>query len=267
VDWITQQPWFKGVLGTWGPSYLGYAQWATASGARAYLNAMLVMIASSENFSVSHPDGAFGLETRLRWSQGVHSQKRMHRRPLSDKLAHRLFSGEERGLQAAFDHLPLLEADAVAAGEPISFYRDVLTHNQPGDLFWASRDHSDAVAQVTAPVHLIGGWYDYYLRGLLRDYATLKAAGRQPHLTIGPWFHAHPGGLMAGLREGVAWFDAQLKGNRRGLRQKPVCIYLMGADEWREMDDFPPPAHETRYYLHTGARLAMDLPAGELPPR
>jgi putative CocE/NonD family hydrolase len=266
VDWITHQPWFKGVLGTWGPSYLGYAQWATASAAPAYLNAMLVMIASSENFGVSHPDGAFGLETRLRWSHGVHSQKRMHRRPLRDKLAHRLFGGEGPSLQASFDHLPLLEADAVAAGEPIPFYRDLLTHNQPDDLFWAARDQSDAVAQVTAPVHLIGGWYDYYLRGLLRDYATLKAAGRQPHLTIGPWFHAHPGGLMAGLREGVTWFDAQLKGDRRGLRQKPVRIYLMGADEWRDLDDFPPPARETRYYLHAGARLAAIPAAGDSPP-
>jgi putative CocE/NonD family hydrolase len=266
LDWITRQSWFNGVLGTWGPSYLGYTQWATAAAAPAHLHAMFVMIASSENFSVSHPDGAFGLETRLRWSQGVHSEKRMRRRPLMDKLAHRLRGGVEHRLEVAFDHLPLLEADAVAAGEPIPFYRDVLTHNQPDDLFWTTRDHSDAVAQFTAPVHLIGGWYDYYLRGLLRDYATLKAAGGQPHLTIGPWFHAHPGELMAGLREGVAWFDAQLKGDRRGLRQKPVRIYLMGADEWRELDDFPPPARETRYYLHACARLAAVPPAGDLPP-
>jgi putative CocE/NonD family hydrolase len=266
VDWITRQTWFNGVLGTWGPSYLGYAQWATASTSPAYLNAMLVMNASSENFSVTHPDGAFGLETRLRWSQGVHSLKRMHRRPLGDQLAHRLFGGEESSLLASFDHIPLREADAVAAGEPISFYRDVLAHNRADDLFWAARDHSDAVAQVTAPVHLVGGWYDYYLRGLLRDYATLKAAGRHPYLTIGPWFHAHSGGLIAGLREGVTWFDAQLKGNHRGLRQKPARIYLMGADEWRELDDFPPPACEIRYYLHAGARLASVPPAGESPP-
>jgi putative CocE/NonD family hydrolase len=266
VDWIAQQPWFNGVLGTWGPSYLGYMQWATAAGAPPPLKAMLVMIASSENFSVTHPDGAFGLETRLRWSQGVYSQNRMHRRPLWENLAHRFFGGEERSLQAAFTHLPLLEADTVAAGEPIPFYRNIITHNQPDDAFWAARDHSDAVAQVAAPVHLIGGWYDYYLRGLLRDYAALKAAGRQPYLSIGPWFHAQPGGMMAGLREGLTWFDAHLKGDRRRLGRKPVRIYVMGADEWREFDDFPPPAREIRYYLHAGARLTIDPPAATSSP-
>ena len=262
VAWIARQPWFNGVLGTCGPSYLGYTQWATAAGVPPGLKAMVVMIASSENFSVSHPDGAFSLETRLRWTQGMHLQNKMHRRPLGDKLAERFRGGRERRLQAAFAHLPLLEADTVAAGEPISFYRDMLTHDQADDPYWTSRDHSRAVAQVAAPVHLIGGWYDYYLRGLLRDYATLKAAGRQPYLTIGPWWHSHPGELMAGLREGLAWFEVHLQGEGRPLRQKPVRLYVMGAGEWRELDDFPPPARQTRYYLHAGAGLATEPPAG-----
>jgi predicted acyl esterase len=47
---------------------LGYMQWATAAGAPPSLKAMLVMVASSEYFTVTHPDGVFGLETRLRWS-------------------------------------------------------------------------------------------------------------------------------------------------------------------------------------------------------
>ena len=29
-DWLEAQPWFNGVLGLWGPSYLGYVQWAVA---------------------------------------------------------------------------------------------------------------------------------------------------------------------------------------------------------------------------------------------
>jgi len=266
ADWIRQQPWFNGRLGTWGPSYLGYMQWATAAGAPADPSAMVVMVASAENYTVSHPDGAFGLETRLRWSQGIHSQNRLHRLPLREKVAHRFSGGEKRRLLAAFAHLPLFEADTVAAGEPIPFYRDILTHGQPDGAFWTERDHRHAVAQVAAPVHLIGGWYDYYLRGLLRDYAVLKAAGRQPRLTIGPWHHAHPGGLMAGLREGLAWFDMHLKGHGRPAGTRPVRLYVMGAGEWRELDDFPPPARSTRYYLHPESKLAAKLPPAGSPP-
>jgi putative CocE/NonD family hydrolase len=266
AGWIAQQAWFNGALGTWGPSYLGYMQWAIAAGAPASLKAMVVMVASSENYSVTHPDGAFGLETRLRWAQGVHMQNKLHSRPLWEKLAQRFSGRQERRLQAAFAHLPLLEADTVAAGEPIPFYRDILTRDQPADPFWAARDHSEAIRAVTAPVHLIGGWYDYYLRGLLRDYATLRIAGHAPYLTIGPWYHGQPSGLMTGLREGLAWFDAHLKGDRRQIRQKPVRICVMGAGEWRELDDFPPPARETRIYLHAEARLAPDPPAESSSP-
>ena len=266
VGWIAQQPWFDGTLATWGPSYLGYCQWAIAAGAPQALKAMLVTIASAENFSVTHPDGAFGLETRLRWSQGMHTQQRLHRGTLRERLAHRLFGRDEEHLQAAFDHLPLLEADVVAAGAPIPFYRELLHHDRPGEPFWAARDHRGAVADVPAAVHLVGGWYDYYLRGLLRDYGSLQAAGRGPYLTIGPWSHANPGGMLEGLRLGLAWFDAQLKGQGDGLQRKPVRLYVMGAGEWREFDAFPPPAHATRYYLHGGGRLAPEAPPGAVSP-
>ncbi|HSR33570.1 MAG TPA: CocE/NonD family hydrolase, partial [Anaerolineae bacterium] len=170
----------------------------------------------------------------------------------------------ERRLQEAYGHLPLLEADTVLAGGPIPIYRAVLSHDDSEGDFWRSRDHSGAVARVTAPVHLVGGWYDYYLRGLLRDFATLRAAGREPYLTIGPWYHAQPAGMVTGLREGLDWFDARLKGEG-SLRRKPVRLYVMGADEWRELDEFPPPARETRYYLRAEGGLSTEPPVGESP--
>jgi putative CocE/NonD family hydrolase len=269
VAWIAAQPWFDGRLATWGPSYLGYTQWAAADAVAdavpEAIQAMMIMITSSENFSVSHPDGAFGLESRLRWAQGIHLQKRLHGRPLGEQLSERFSAENEARLQAAFDHLPLGEADTVATGEPIPFYRQVLAYTAADDPYWAARDHQPAPGRVGAAIHFLGGWYDYYLRGLLRDYAAARAAavqaGRQaPYLTIGPWAHNMAGGLMSGLREAIPWFDARLKGERHGLRHKPVRIYVMGADEWREMDDFPPPAYETRYYLQPRAGLAVEPP-------
>jgi len=268
VDWISGQPWFNGALGAWGPSYLGYMGWATAAAAPSPLKAMLLMVTSSENYTVSHPDGAFSFETRLRWTQGIHLLEKLHHHRLREHLAHRLSRRAERDLQSAFTHLPVLEADTIAAGEPIPFYRDILTHCQPDAPYWAARDHTQGAAGVATPVHLIGGWYDYYLRGLLRDYTALKAAGRQPHLTIGPWYHAHPQVLMTGLREGLTWFDAHLRGDRRRLRRQPVRIHVMGADRpaWREFDDFPPPARQVRYYLHADGGLTSDPPGATSSP-
>ena len=54
------------------------------------------------------------------------------------------------------------------------------------------------------------------------DYAALDAAGRLPYLTIGPWYHGQPGGLMTGLREGpvdgLGGLQAEVEGigTRRG---------------------------------------------------
>ncbi|MFN2226344.1 MAG: CocE/NonD family hydrolase, partial [Anaerolineae bacterium] len=266
VDWIARQPWFDGQLALWGPSYLGHAAWAAAGGAGPHLSAMLLQVTSAENYTVTHPDGAFGLETRLRWSQGIHTQARLHRASLGRTLAHRLFGRDEEKLRAAFMHLPLGEADVVAAGEPIPFYRELLAHTDEDDVFWLARDRREAVAGVEAPVHLVGGWYDYYLRGLLRDYASLKAAGRRPYLTIGPWSHGAPQGLLTGLREGLAWFEAHLKNGGAGLRPSPVHVYLMGADEWLDLDDFPPPARARRYYLQGEGGLAAEAPPATAVP-
>ncbi|CAM5701451.1 hypothetical protein SALBM311S_04653 [Streptomyces alboniger] len=36
----------------------------------------------------------------------------------------------------------------------------------------------------------IGGWYDVFLPGQLRDFKVLQQGGRSARLTIGPWTHA-----------------------------------------------------------------------------
>jgi putative CocE/NonD family hydrolase len=56
---------------------------------------------------------------------------------------------------------------------------------------------------------------------------------------------------LAGIR--LRWYDHWLKGIANGVEQdKPVRIFVMGIDEWREEDDWPLPATQFRpYYLHS----------------
>lgn len=261
IAWIGRQPWFNGRLGTWGPSYLGYTQWAAAAAVPEAIHAMVPMVTSAEPFSVTHPDEAFALETRLRWAQGIVLMSRTGQGAWADLL------GAEGRLRRAFGRLPLLEADLAAAGVEVSGYRAALLHEQPDAPFWRARDHSGHVPDIAAPAHLIGGWYDYFLRPLLRDYAALVHAGRAPQLTIGPWTHAHPGTLLAGVREGLRWFDLHLRGqgSPRGL---PVSLFVTGAGMWRQFDRFPPAAQEHRLHLHPDGLLAPERPtAGAAPTR
>ena len=61
-------------------------------------------------------------------------------------------------------------------------------------------------------------------------------------------------------------FDVHLKGQREKLRDRPVRLYVMGADEWRGCETWPPPALRSRYYLHKEKRLSVEPPVNGEPP-
>jgi putative CocE/NonD family hydrolase len=116
-------------------------------------------------------------------------------------------------------------------------------------------------------VHLVGGWYDFFLRGLLADYAALRDAGQKPYLTIAPTHHFNGMVSPLALREGLRWFDAHLKGEQGALRERPVHVYMMGLEQWRALNDFPPPSREALLYLGSEAALqpspASDIQEGD----
>lgn len=266
LAWIEQQDWFNGLLGMWGASYMGYAQWAAASGASPALKALVPAVCGS-NMPVSFmSQGAFGLDTTLRW---MYELDAMSRRTWLRSL---LGMGRmapfvmERRLQAAANHLPLQDVDRLVTGKPVSFYQEWLKHPSLEDPFWQAADHSSQVGQITAAVHFISGWYDLFLRDLLADYAALRRLGQQPYLTIGPWYHMHADLSQENLRQGMTWFDAILKGDRRNLRQAPVRVYVMGAAEWREYPAWPPPSHTQAFYLHPAGELSAAPPPEQADP-
>lgn len=266
IAWIERQDWFNGLLGMWGASYIGYTQWAAAAGASPSLKAMLLAVTGA-NLPVSFLNqGAFGLDTSLRWMYELDAMQRrtwLHSLLGLGRMAPVIM---ERRLRMAANHLPLVDVDRLTTGRQVSFYQEWLQHPSLDDPYWQAADFSAQVGGVTAAVHFISGWYDLFLGDLLADYASLRRSGQQPYLTIGPWFHMHPDLARENLRQGVTWFDAALKGDRRGLRQAPVRIYVMGSDQWREYPDWPPPAHQQVWYLQVGGGLAQQAPAGPAEP-
>ena len=101
-------------------------------------------------------------------------------------------------------------------------------------------------------------------------------------LIIGPWLH---GRLNKGHRVGeltypehaawpvsehmVRWFNHHLKGENNGVERDPVVrYYVMGAvgeldspgNFWREADNFPPSSTPTAMFLHAGGTLSQVPP-------
>ncbi|MCU0511374.1 MAG: CocE/NonD family hydrolase [Anaerolineae bacterium] len=247
LRWLERQPWFSGAAAMWGPSYLGIVQWAMADAPA--LQALFPMISTSRLYDIVFPDGAFDLGLMLRWIAFLLS---------GDKPRHRtlLFGGGilldvEWMIRRGLNTLPVTQSDVALTGQPVDYYHRWLEQVRPDDPLWHETFKPIDPATVTAPVHLTGGWYDLFLRGLLQDYAALKAAGQQPYLTIGGWHHfSHLFLMTRSLDDALNWFDAHLKGQTHRLRPLPVRLYIMGADEWRDYPAYPPPS--TPLYLYPG---------------
>jgi putative CocE/NonD family hydrolase len=261
LEWLAAQPWFGGRVGLTGPSYLGYVQWAVAADAPDYVRALAPQITASQFRSLTYPGESFALKTPLSWLYQLHYQE------LPARQVIRASRRQERALAPAFAHVPLNEADTIAVGQPVTFYQHWLVHNVPGDPYWEAIDHSQRVDAVAAPVNLVAGWYDIFLPEQLEDYAALRRAGRQPHLTIGPWSHMSLGILAAALKETLAWFDGHLRGELARLRSSPVRIFVLGTKRWRDLPDWPPPAASVRWYLQPEGRLAPAIAAESSPDR
>jgi putative CocE/NonD family hydrolase len=265
MDWLRQQPWFTGRLGTFGVSYVGYTQWAIADVPE--IEAMATVVTASQFRDPTYAGESFSLYTTLAWVSLLSSQGNTW---LANTVE--LLRGQPR-LREAFAHLPLNEADRLATGEEVAFFRRWLSlagrATDEVDDYWRDLDHQHRLSGTTARVLMIGGWHDILLPWQLRDYAALRAAGAQPHLTIGPWTHGSGGLFTGALRESIAWLRAHLYGEKHYLRQHPVRVNVVGGGGWREYDDWPPPGISTvrPWYLHAGGRLSQHEPLPSTPDR
>ena len=259
MEWISRRAWFNGALGMWGPSYVGYVQWAAAAGAPPYLKALMPCITGSQIPTMGIRDRALGMDTLFRW---IYELEAMDRKEGASTLA--LLSRfnpltQKRILENAFQVLPLAQADQAVVGKPVQFYQDWMIHPELNDPYWQAVDHGAHLVNVQAAVHQVGGWYDIMLRETLSDYARLRSSGHTPYLTIGPWMHLDLECAWESLRQGLDWFDSILQGNHRFVRRLPVRIYVMGGG-WREMKSWPPMAKNTPFFLGGSRCLLIERP-------
>jgi putative CocE/NonD family hydrolase len=242
----------------WGSSYLGIVQWVIAD--HPLVKAMVPGITASDLSHIVFPDGSLDLGLIMRWM----SLLRLQQKRRSSMLQLGLLLEIERDIRPTFSHFPLTEADQVMRNGAIDYYGRWMKAVLEDETFAAQLRCIDQ-NKVAAPVHLIGGWYDFFLRCQLDDYAALRSAGHAPYLTIGPWTHfSHLFLMVAMLKPGLNWFDVHLKKQAGNLRAAPVRLFVMGANEWRDYADFPPPTHPRHYYLTGGSKLASE--PRESPP-
>ncbi|MDY7100673.1 MAG: CocE/NonD family hydrolase [Actinomycetota bacterium] len=279
--WAAAQPWSDGTLGTFGPSYMGAAQWLPARRQPPALRAMAPSFTFSDSYEGCSYQGGAKVLHDLRWAVADIVPAEVARRRARGELA----SGEEVALpdvDEALGELPLASHPAI--GEYAGFYRDWLAHPTADD-HWRRSAPCAGYDRILVPALNISGWYDIFLWSTFQNHLGMTRHGatgdarRHQRLVIGPWSHTNltgrfperdfgPGASaadidLAGIQ--LRWFDRWLRGGPAD--GPPVLIFVMGADEWRAEDEWPLPDTEYRsFHLRSGGAANTRHGDGGLSP-
>ena len=232
-------------------------QWAVAGAAGERLAAIVPTVTASQFHGATY-GGGLALESLASWHTMVAVQEK--------QLAGLHMLGRLAKLRGAYDHLPLGELDVEVLGGSSRIFREALERTGADDAYWEARDHASEVGNVEASVLVIAGWHDLFAPWQLDDYVALRAAGRDARLLVGPWTHTSRELWAVSTRESIRFLRARLLGDERLLRGPRVRVHVGGADEWRDLREWPPPrTQEQRLHLHAGGRLDTADPEPSSP--
>ena len=265
VQWIADQPWCNGNVGTYGLSYMGWTQWWTASQSPPALKAIVPEVAPPDHFyNCPYQNGIF-VCWMVDWAGA-----------LSDRLPHRAGPGAYGGFaenrEEAYGRLPYIDFDKSRNYKPTSWWRKWVEQNTADGEYWKAISYQTpaSYAKVKVPSLAISGWFDANFTGTPMNYLGMKQYGgtpaaRRPRMVVGPWQHIiNRHQEAAGVDFGpqaiidwdgyvLRWFDYHLKGIDNGvLNDPPVHVFVMGRNQWRAANDWPLPETQfTRFYLHS----------------
>ncbi len=273
IEWAASQPWSNGAVGTFGLSYPGAVQWLAAVESPPHLKAMVPAMTFSTPQNFFYAGGTWDLSW-IEWiwdniAPDVRVKKNLPGPRTYDEA---LVAWKNEGPKM-LDTLPLLDVEPLRQVAP--YYYDWLRHPAE-DPWWDWSELRNKYGRAHAAVLNLSGWYDdnYGPEGATTNYAGLlkaRAGDKDPrtHLLLGPWVHgvASTGKTKSGEREfGAAatidydevvlrWMDHYLKGVDNGVeREKPVRYFVMGRNEWRESETWPPAAGRVTFFLKSAAK-------------
>jgi putative CocE/NonD family hydrolase len=262
IAWAAAQDWCTGDVATYGGSYGGRIQWLTALERPAALRAMVCVVTPSDPF--------------VEWPTGLPTPMHINWFRMTDARMPQYL--EDVDWMAVYRHRPLLTMDE-AAGFAAPGWREELRHRTL-DEWWEPVRYQHRIGEIDVPVLHISGWYDDEQIGTPANFAAMTTAGRGgQRLLMGPWGHAvnttrtlgevdfGPDALID-LDGYIAGFlDEHVKGIRPDPHPAPVRIFVMGANEWRDAQAWPPTgAPCTVYHLSSGGHANSRFGDGRLVP-
>ncbi len=260
VEWIARQPWCDGNVGMIGIGAFAAEQFKLAKQQSPHLKAIFAYDGRGAygplgSFREEYPGGVIHLLRYLMdHFSGVHRNKRAPPQLSPSREA----AWQEAMSNPDYRMYPHVLNVLQQKGEHMPQYFDILL--DPYDHAEIVRESERAIAQIAIPAYVGAGWYGYtyktHLGGAENYFRTLT--GRKRLVLTGPSHLDRP--LRALRAEGLRWYDHWLKGIDSGmLAEPPVRFWVMGANEWRTAEDWPPPqASWTKLFLNSWERLTPE---------
>lgn len=297
LEWLMQQPWCNGKIGTMGVSYGAHTQSALACLNPPGLSCMFMDsggFASAFHGGIRR-GGAFELK------QATWAHRHALRSPKSVEGSDRRRDLQAREIEEWFRDMPWTPGRSPLTAAP-EYERYFFEQWQAGTFsdYWRqpglfAEGFYDEFPDV--PTLILGSWYDPYVLTCLTNYQQLsKRHSSVTRLIMGPWTHGDRSvtwsgdvdfGMQATLDGNIAddyrqlrlaWFRRWLAGDNSISDPRPVSYFQMGGGSgrkaasgrldhggrWCTADSWPPQQTETRQLnFHADGRLlerACDSP-------
>lgn len=273
IDWLLQNTYNNGNVGTWGISYDGFYATMTASSRHPALKAVSPQGPVTDWFRGDdrHHNGAFTfLQTTnfLPALEGRHQEKGIMREIVKNDVY--------------TDFLALgtfKDADALVNDTTPTLWNMIKTHPN-FDEFWQTRDARRSCYDLQPAILVVGGLFDSEdCYGAWNLYKAIReqSPATNLYLAFGPWWHGgwkradfqgfgnmYFGGSPSDfyLREiEYPFFRRYLEEEGEGPAHR-VSVFHTGKNEWEFGDAWPVRSvREVPIYLHEGGRISGEAPS------
>lgn len=285
IEWAAHLRYSNGKVGMYGASYFGFTQWSAAVLQPPALKAMVPYITWNDPLNgLVFRGGAMELGVAASWNLMMGLDVLMRRHRADPQALGRAISMLAKEMDAlgtqGYWSLPLKEYAPFKRHDVAPTVFSTMEH--PMDRAYEQIEPLHIIGKhehVTVPTLNVGGWYDIFLQDTLSNFTIMREQGstpeaRQSKLLIGPWTHGSATNAVGEMNFGfgasaafidlqidfvslqVRWFDHWLKEKDTGmLREAPIKLFVMGANVWRDEQEWPlARAVDTRYYLHSSGQ-------------
>jgi putative CocE/NonD family hydrolase len=268
VEWAATLPYSNGKVGMFGGSYVGATQMLAAIAHPPHLAGICPVVTSSNyHDSWTYQGGAFEQWFNESWGSGL-AQDTLNRKVAKGTNA---VNGMWKLPLASYPLLPVSESDGNSAAALAPYFLDWLAHPNY-DAYWKKISIEEHFGDIQAPALHIPAWYDIFLGGSLKNYMGIRdhggsdAARKGQHLLVAIGGHSGAGRQVGDVDFGdnaafnedevtLEWYEYLFKGAQNQFSGKPVKIFVLGANVWREEDDWPlARTKETKYFLHSAGK-------------